>query len=39
MAEGAIVGTAYVRRMKPHLGEGPQRFAEVLRDYTAELLT
>jgi tryptophan synthase alpha chain len=38
VADGAIVGTAYVRRMQQHVGEGPQRLAEVVGDYTRQLL-
>jgi tryptophan synthase alpha subunit len=39
VADGALVGTAYVRRMKQHVGEGSQRLAEVVGDYTRELLS
>lgn len=39
VADGAIVGTAYVRRMKPLLAEGAGRIAAVIQDYTRELLT
>jgi len=38
LADGAIVGTAYVRRMKQHLGESPEKIAIVLGAYTRELL-
>lgn len=39
VADGAIVGTAYVRRIKPHLADGPVRIAAVVEQYTRELLT
>lgn len=39
VADGAIVGTAYVRRMKQHVHEGPARLAEVVGNYTRELLS
>lgn len=39
LADGAIVGTAYVRRMKQHLTEGPERLACIVEDYTRELLS
>jgi len=38
VADGAIVGTAYVRRMKPHLADGAERIASVIEQYTRELL-
>ena len=38
VADGAIVGTAYVRRMKPHVADGAARIASVIRQYTHELL-
>lgn len=38
VAEGAIVGTAYVRRIKPHVNDGPGRIAAVVEEYTRELL-
>ncbi len=38
VADGAIVGTAYVRRMKPHIREGAARIAEVIEEYTRALL-
>jgi tryptophan synthase alpha chain len=38
VADGAIVGTAYVRRMKPHLAEGAGPIASVIQEYTRELL-
>ena len=39
LADGAIVGTAYVRRMKQHLTEAPSRIEQVIGDYTRELLS
>ena len=39
LADGAIVGTAYVRRMRQHVSEGPQRLAQVVGEYTRELLS
>jgi tryptophan synthase alpha chain len=39
LADGAIVGTAYVRRMKQHLAESPTQIAAILGDYTRELLS
>ena len=39
IADGAIVGTAYVRRMQQHAGEGPARISQVVGDYTRELLS
>jgi tryptophan synthase alpha chain len=39
LADGAIVGTAYVRRIKQHIDETPVRIAEVVGDYTRELLS
>lgn len=38
-ADGAIVGSAYVKRMKPRLHEGPEALAEVVENYTRELLS
>ncbi|HWE92967.1 MAG TPA: tryptophan synthase subunit alpha [Tepidisphaeraceae bacterium] len=38
MADGAIVGSAVVKRMKAHCNEGPAAIARVLGDYTRELL-
>jgi len=38
IADGAIVGTAYVRRMKQHLSDPPEKIAAVLGAYTRELL-
>jgi tryptophan synthase alpha chain len=38
VADGAIVGTAYVRRMKPHLAEGAGGIASVIQEFTRELL-
>ena len=37
IADAAIVGTAYVRRIKDHLNEGPERISQIVRDYTREL--
>ena len=37
-ADGAIVGSAYVKRMKPRLAEGPDALARAAEDYTRELL-
>jgi tryptophan synthase alpha chain len=39
LADGAIVGTAVVRRMKEHLTEGPERIAAAVGDYCRELLS
>lgn len=39
IADGAIVGTAYVRRMKQHLNEGPAGISRALEAYTRELLS
>lgn len=39
VADGAIVGSAYVKRMQQHAGEGPEAIARALADYTRELLT
>jgi tryptophan synthase alpha chain len=39
LADGAIVGTAYVRRIKDHLNEGPGRISQILEAYTRELLS
>lgn len=38
VAEGAIVGSAYVRRMKDHLKDGPLRISRILEQYTGELV-
>jgi tryptophan synthase alpha chain len=38
MADGAIVGSAVVKRMKTHSNDGPAVIARVLGDYTRELL-
>ena len=38
VADGAIVGSAYVKRMHDHLSEGPQAIAQVVGQYTGELL-
>jgi tryptophan synthase alpha chain len=37
-ADGAIVGTAFVRRMKQHLHEGPNAIAAALEEYCRILL-
>lgn len=37
IADGAIVGTAYVRRMKDHLEQGPLQLSHILEDYTRQL--
>ncbi len=39
LADGAIVGSAYVKRMKAHLTEGPDALAGVVEAYTRELLS
>jgi tryptophan synthase alpha chain len=39
LADGAIVGTAYVRRMKQNLEQPPARIAQIVADYTRELLS
>jgi tryptophan synthase alpha chain len=39
IADGAIVGTAYVRRMKQHLSEGPGAISRAVEAYTRELLS
>lgn len=38
IADGAIVGTAFVRRMKEHLNEPPESIGQVLGRYCRELL-
>jgi tryptophan synthase alpha chain len=38
VAEGAIVGSAYVRRMKDHLRDGPERISRIIEQYTRELI-
>jgi tryptophan synthase alpha chain len=38
-ADGAIVGSAYVKRMKPVLSQGPDALAGVVESYTRELLS
>ena len=38
VADGAIVGSAYVKRMKAHLSEGPDSLAQVVENYTREML-
>jgi tryptophan synthase alpha chain len=37
VADGAIVGSAFVKRMKPHLQAGPDELARVVGDFTREL--
>jgi len=39
LADGAIVGSAYVRRIKDHLAEGPLKISRILESYTQELLS
>lgn len=39
IADGAIVGSAYVRRMKQHLDQPPAKIAQIVADYTRELLS
>lgn len=39
IADGAIVGSAIVRRMKEHLGQGPEAIAAAVGAYCAELLS
>ena len=39
VASRAGVGTAYVRRMKQHLNDGPMRIAQIVGEYTRELLS
>jgi tryptophan synthase alpha chain len=39
LADGAIVGSAYVKRMKAHLNEGPEALASIVETYTRELLS
>jgi tryptophan synthase alpha chain len=39
LADGAIVGTAYVRRIKQALDQPPERIAQIVADYTRELLS
>jgi len=39
IADGAIVGTAYVRRMKQVLEKSPEEIAKVVGQYTRELLS
>jgi tryptophan synthase alpha chain len=38
LADGAIVGSAMVKRMKQHLGESPQAIAAVVGGYCRALL-
>ena len=39
VADGAIVGTAFVRRMTQHAADGPQAIAKACGDYCRELLS
>ena len=39
VADGAIVGSGVVRRMREHANDGPQRIAEAAADYCRELLS
>jgi tryptophan synthase alpha chain len=39
VADGAIVGSAVVRRTKQHLNEGPERIATAVGEYCRELLS
>jgi tryptophan synthase alpha chain len=39
VADGAIVGSAYVKRMKPRLAEGPEALAREVGTLTSELLS
>lgn len=39
LADGAIVGTAFVRRMKQHLDQPPDQIAKIVGDYCRELLS
>jgi tryptophan synthase alpha chain len=39
VADGAIVGSAIVRRMKQHLSDGPAEIARVVENYCRELLS
>jgi tryptophan synthase alpha chain len=39
VADGAIVGSAYVKRMTQHLAEGPDALAGIVENYTRELLS
>ena len=39
VADGAIVGTAFVRRMTQHAAQGPQGIAKACGDYCRELLS
>lgn len=38
VADGAIVGSAIVKRITQHAGEGPARIAKIVADYTREML-
>jgi tryptophan synthase alpha chain len=39
VADGAIVGTAFVRRMTQHAAEGPDGIARACESYCKELLS
>ncbi len=39
VADGAIVGSAYVKRMKPHAADGVESLTGVVETYTRELLS
>jgi tryptophan synthase alpha chain len=39
LVEGAIVGSAFAKRMRQHAAEGPERIASVLKAYSQELLS
>jgi len=39
LADGAIVGTAVVRRVREHMTEGPKRIADAIEAYCKELLS
>lgn len=39
VADGAIVGSAYVRKITDHMGQAPVKVADVLGQYTRELLS
>ena len=37
-ADGAIIGTAFVKRMQKHLAEGPAGIAQAVEEYASELM-
>lgn len=39
LADGAIVGSAFVRRLAEHLQESPEKLAEIARSYAADLVS